>query len=157
MIFDKYPKYDIDVEKGTIYSLKRNKYIGNFDEYGYCYVFGKGLHRIIWECVNGEIPKGYDIHHKDENPSNNSIYNLELIEHRNHMALHRIGKVNIKHMNKLKKINSKKVMQFTLDGELVKIWDSTMDAERNGFSSRKICDCCNGRNKTHKGFIWKYV
>ena len=31
----------------------------------------KRLHRCVWEYYNGEIPKGYHIHHKDNDKSNN--------------------------------------------------------------------------------------
>lgn len=51
---------------------------------------------------------------------------------------------------------SKKVFQYTLDGKLVNIWESSAEAERNGFSSGTICSCCNGTRKTYKGYIWKH-
>lgn len=44
------------------------------------------LHRQIWIDNHGPIPEGWDIHHKDGNPDNNSIENLEALppkEHRN--------------------------------------------------------------------------
>ena len=49
---------------------------------------GEMLHRAIWKKYNGEIPKGYDIHHKDHNPSNNDIDNLECISSSEHHKLH---------------------------------------------------------------------
>ena len=51
---------------------------------------------------------------------------------------------------------SKKIAQYTLEGELVKIWDSMMECKRNGFNNTNISGCCLGERKTHKGFIWKY-
>lgn len=51
---------------------------------------------------------------------------------------------------------SKAVLQFTKDGEFVKEWYSMRKAERRGFCSGKISSCCRGKQKTHKGFIWKY-
>ena len=50
----------------------------------------------------------------------------------------------------------KKVYQYTLDGELIKIWNSTMDCKRAGFSQGIISECCNGKRKYHKNYIWKY-
>lgn len=50
----------------------------------------------------------------------------------------------------------KKVAQYTLDGELVKVWDSAVDCICYGFSRVAICNCCNGKGKTHKGYIWRY-
>ena len=46
------------------------------------------VHRHIWKLHNGEIPKGMDIHHKDHNPFNNDISNLELIDQLKHHRLH---------------------------------------------------------------------
>ena len=56
------------------------------------------------------------------------------------------------HIRKL----SKQVAQYTLDGELNKVWNSAMEAERNGYNQGHISECCQGKRKTHKGFIWKY-
>lgn len=46
------------------------------------------MHRYVWKFYNGEIPKGYDIHHKDDNRYNNDISNLECIEKVAHRKLH---------------------------------------------------------------------
>lgn len=46
------------------------------------------LHRQIWIDNKGEIPKGYIIHHKDNNPLNNEIENLELMLHGDHTKIH---------------------------------------------------------------------
>lgn len=49
---------------------------------------GKRLHRTVWEYHNGEIPKGYHIHHKDEDRYNNNISNLELVLGNAHLSRH---------------------------------------------------------------------
>ena len=51
---------------------------------------------------------------------------------------------------------SKPVLQLSLDGKLIREWSSTKEAERNGFNHCNICQCCNGKQKTHKGFRWEY-
>ena len=48
----------------------------------------KRMHRYVWEFYNGPIPKGYDIHHKDEDKSNNDISNLEMIKSGKHQSMH---------------------------------------------------------------------
>ena len=53
-------------------------------------------------------------------------------------------------------IRSKKVLQISLSGELIREWPSTQECERNGFSSGNISQCCNGKRKTYKGFKWEY-
>src|SRR5437868_3804528 len=45
-------------------------------------------HRWVWVCNFGEIEKGFHIHHKDGNKSNNSIDNLQKISAFNHLSMH---------------------------------------------------------------------
>lgn len=45
-------------------------------------------HRFVWMQNFGEIPKGWHIHHKNEDKSDNSIGNLELLHHSIHGNLH---------------------------------------------------------------------
>lgn len=169
MIDERFPNWEINIEKGTIYSLKNKRYIGYIDNNGYVKVCPpKGykpcrLHQYIWMAANGcDIPNDYDVHHIDGNKLNNSIYNLELVEHKIHISEHKKGIVLSEETKKKmseSQINdpskSKQVMQYTLNGELVKIWDSIKDTERSGFS--QVGKCCKGIYKQHKGFIWKYI
>lgn len=46
------------------------------------------LHRYIWSKYNGDIPKGYEIHHKDQNKDNNNIENLMLVSSQEHKKIH---------------------------------------------------------------------
>ena len=52
---------------------------------------------------------------------------------------------------------SKKVLQFTLNGELIREWPSTMECGRNGFNQGNVAACCRGERKSHKGFKWEYA
>lgn len=79
-----------------------------------------------------------------------------------------------KHLSDLKKAKglkneksplAKKVLQYTLDGEFVKEWPSTMECKRCGFNQGSIAECCRGgrwrdgkwiKCETYKGYIWKY-
>ena len=51
---------------------------------------------------------------------------------------------------------SKKVLQLSLSGELIREWESTRECGRNGFCQSSVARCCQGKQKTYKGFIWKY-
>lgn len=44
--------------------------------------------RAAWEQHNGPIPKGMGIHHKDENPLNDELDNLELVTKKEHLLRH---------------------------------------------------------------------
>ena len=51
----------------------------------------------------------------------------------------------------------KGIYQYTLDGELVRIWESSHECERNGFNRSCILKCCRGKQKEHKGYKWSYT
>ena len=46
------------------------------------------MHRYVWMCENGPIPKGYEIHHKDFDKSNNHISNLVCLSKSEHSKYH---------------------------------------------------------------------
>ena len=46
------------------------------------------LHEEIWRSEVGPIPEGFHIHHKDGNPDNNSITNLECLPGFTHLSNH---------------------------------------------------------------------
>lgn len=53
--------------------------------------------------------------------------------------------------------DSIRVCQISLDSELIKVWDSFGDIQRElGISKGSIANVCIGRNKTAGGFVWVY-
>lgn len=80
----------IIIDNIKFYYDKRNGYYFNFNRNKKIY-----LHRYIWEKHNGEIPKGFIIHHKDNDRTNNNIENLECISRSDHSKGHKKPK-NIK-------------------------------------------------------------
>ena len=52
---------------------------------------------------------------------------------------------------------SKRVLQLSLTGDLIREWESTRECGRNGFSYQHVAACCRGEEKTHKGFLWMYA
>ena len=51
---------------------------------------------------------------------------------------------------------SKKVLQLSLSGDLIREWPSAAECARNGFDSGAVCKCCNGKLPHYKGFLWMY-
>lgn len=52
---------------------------------------GKGRraeHRWVWEQANGPIPQGYEIHHRNEDRTDNRLENLELVTLAEHRRRH---------------------------------------------------------------------
>lgn len=48
----------------------------------------QALHRMIWSAAHGPIPRGYDIHHIDNNPRNNDLSNLACLSRAEHRRIH---------------------------------------------------------------------
>lgn len=46
------------------------------------------LHVYVWMKAHGAVPKGFHVHHIDENKRNNELSNLQLIEGREHVVQH---------------------------------------------------------------------
>jgi len=71
--------------------LYNNKKIW-FDSKGYAVIWRAGqqkkVHILEWEKYNGKKPKGYEVHHKDENKANWNIDNLQLETPSSHQRIH---------------------------------------------------------------------
>lgn len=59
------------------------------------------LHRYVWIINKGDIPKGFDVHHKDANKDNNDISNLMLLPGGKHSKYH-INKEMLEHYDERK-------------------------------------------------------
>ena len=49
------------------------------------------------------------------------------------------------------------VLQYSLNGELLKEWESAAEAGKNGFSRTSITMCCKNKIKTANGYVWRYA
>ena len=108
---------------------------------------GLQIHRLVAQAFIPNPLNLPQVNHKDENKLNNYVDNLEWCD----------AKYNVNYGNRNKKVAnklSKTVLQFTLDGEFVKEWSSTMECSRNGFNQGSVAACCRGERKKHKNFKW---
>lgn len=106
-------------------------------------------HRLVAKAFIPN-PNGFlEVNHKDENKQNNSIDNLEWC---NRLYNMNYGNVTLKTGKKL----SKKVYCYFLNGELDKIYASTMSTINDGYEPKHVSECALEKRKTHGKRIWSY-
>ena len=88
-------------------------------------------------------PNNYKyVNHKDENTMNNSAANLEWCTN-SYNLIYSIGK---------------KIAQYSKNGELIKTFNSIVDASREyNIPTTNISKCCKGKRHSAGKYIWKYV
>ena len=117
----------------------------------------KAIHRLVAETFI-DNPNRYNyINHIDCNKTNNNVENLEWCTQKHNVQEAR--RYNLREYIKGKdNANSKKVGQYDLKGNLIKIWDCIMDIQRQlGVKNCNISLNCQGKRKTAYGFKWRYI
>lgn len=108
------------------------------------------VHRLVAEAF---IPNPNNlpfINHRDENPLNNIVENLEWCTPKYNINY---GTCIERRCNKKQKL----VLQYTLDGEFVKEWQSLKEIECElGIKQYNISRCCNGKRKSACGYVFKF-
>ena len=110
------------------------------------------LYKLVYLTFNhlDSVPKGYLIDHIDGDKQNDSLDNLRLVT----------PSENVRAAYYTQKTNSsiKAVNQFDKQGNFIATFPSCSEAARQlNLDSSTISKVCRGINKTHGGFIFKYV
>ena len=109
------------------------------------------VHRLVCEAFHENPDNKPQVNHINEIKTDNRASNLEWATARENSNFGT-------RTERLGKAQSKPVGQYTLDGDLVKAWQSVNEVQRQtGFSQGNVSEVANGNRKTAYGFIWKYV
>ena len=120
---------------------------------------GKGksylVHRLVAEAFLDNPDNYKEINHKNEVKTDNRAENLEYCDRKYNVNYGTRNKVALEKLRNGKL--SKKVYQYSLDGEFLAEYPSAHEVERQlGFAFQNISKCCLGKRKTAYGYVWKY-
>lgn len=114
------------------------------------------VHRLVAETFLPN-PNNYPVvNHINEIKTDNRVCNLEWCTVQ-YNTCYGTGLKRTSEKQKNDPNRSKKIVQMSLSGEVIKVWPSLNETRRNGFRQHSVYDCCQGKQKTHRGYLWAYL
>ena len=172
---ENHPSYFIS-NFGRVFSKKSNKVMKNrvVSKNGYQQITLDNsqllVHRLVAQAF---IPNPNNlpcVNHKDENPGNNDFRNLEWCTYKynsnygtnpSRHSKKMLDRYNndpdwksdcIKRLAEIQKKKRKSVVQLDKFNNYLKTYESSYATEKDGHLSVHVCDCANGKRKTHHGY-----
>lgn len=164
---DEFPGYFIS-DEGQVWSNKTTRLLKlstDKDGYQIATLYRDGrykkckVHRLVVQAFIGGDIENLQVNHKDEDPSNNKVENLEICD-----ASYNInyGTRNAQVANKLMKrppTQNKPVEAVDSEGNVKLSFPSLHAAERAGFNRAAVGRMCAGYpdRRSYYGYIWRYA
>jgi len=116
------------------------------------------VHRLVALAFLEEVCGKKFLNHKNGNKADNRLENLEWCT-QSENAIHAFRELNAKRgglgkTGSLNKLSLPVIGSNPKTGESIR-FDGLMEAQRSGFLAACISECLHGKQKTHKGMIWK--
>lgn len=111
------------------------------------------IHRLVATAFIPNPDNLPFVNHKDENPSNNKVENLEWCTHLYNMTYGTCQeRARATHLER-----TPSILMYDKEGILKATFNSVVEAEKEtGIPHSNIIACCKGRLKTAKGYVWRY-
>jgi len=122
---------------------------------------GSSVHRLVAETFIPNPHNKPEVNHKDCNPQNNKVENLEWVTHKEN-AIHSYNVSGRKGVGPIGQTGARSkcsipVLQMTMNGKVICEFAGISEAERiTGIANSNICNVCKGKKDNAGGFRWKY-
>lgn len=116
-----------------------------------------GVHRLVAQAFIDNLENLPAIDHIDGVRDNNFVGNLRwcsiMQNNSTELAKQRKSLAAYKRID-----NKKKIIQHSISGDVIKVFNSSMEIQRElGYKRAAISRCCKGKQKTSYGYKWSFL
>lgn len=121
------------------------------------------VHRLVAEAFVQNPRDKNCVNHKDFDPKNNAASNLEWVSHAENMRYSldrgRFDRTDLWLLNQKRALEEKMgrpIIGTSLKSGKELRYTVLNDCKKDGFQPSCVSNCCNGKRKTHKGYLWRF-
>ena len=155
--------------KGNVKNKQRNKYlVPKKNNRGYLGIELTNekhrkmflIHRLVAQSFISNPKRLPNVNHKDENPKNNSVENLEWCSQSYNVlySMQKQGKNSIKKNGVARNSKNKDTHKSIKNIEKNIVFENSLQIKQKyGYKQSSILDCCRGKRKTAYSYHWQFI